>query len=118
MRVAPPLHDRPLAQEPYENQSFSRMCRQRDLCECDAAPISPAMAGDDRNNRPIEVTFTKWIPTGTLLTGVTGGAAGGVFVGEVLETQHSANPEVNPNPDADPALNKNGIQRLEAILRG
>ena len=22
--------------------------------------ISPAMAGDDRNNRPIEVTFTKW----------------------------------------------------------
>jgi hypothetical protein len=77
--------------------------------------ISPAMAGDDRNDRPIEVTFTKWIPTGMLLTGVTGGAAAGVFVGEVLETQHSANPEVNPNPDLNPAVNRNGIQRLEAI---
>ncbi len=76
--------------------------------------ISPAMAGDDRNDRPIEVTFTKWVPTGMLLTGVTGGAAAGVFVGEVLETQHSANPEVNPNPDST-AVNRNGIQRLEAI---
>ena len=77
--------------------------------------ISPAMAGDDRNNRPIEVTFTKWGAGGTLLTGVAGGAAAGVFVGEVLETQHSANPEVNPNPNADPTVNRNGIQRLEAI---
>lgn len=76
---------------------------------------SPATAGDNRYNRPLEVTFTKWFSAGTLLTGVARGSAAGTFVGEVLENQHSANPEVNPNPNADPALNRNGIQKLEAI---
>jgi hypothetical protein len=51
--------------------------------------ISPAMAGDDRNDRPIEVTFTKWVGTYPALEGFTGGDVPGVFIGEVLERQVS-----------------------------
>ena len=51
--------------------------------------MSPAIAGQissrivaHRHNRPVDVTFTKWVTTGTLLAGVAGGDVGGRFVGE------------------------------------
>ncbi len=70
--------------------------------------ISPAMAGDDRHdrhgNRPVDVTFTKWViapptppapqPPFALLSGVTGGDIAGTFVGEVLWGQTSLNGHV------------------------
>ena len=60
--------------------------------------FAPVMAGShDNRNRPVEVTFTKWVvphlppapppapqPAGALLAGVTGGDIAGTFVGEVL----------------------------------
>ena len=67
-------------------------------------PVSLAMAqGNGNPNRPIEVTFTKWVTTFPLMEGFTGGAVQGTFVGEVLQRQVSVNP------------NLNSIIRLEAI---
>lgn len=80
------------------------------------APVSAA--GRQDNDRPVEITFTKWV-TGVvpasvflgitegraLMAGVTGGdVPGGTFVGEVLQRQQSANPAL-----------KAGIIKLEAI---
>lgn len=85
--------------------------------------MSPAIAGDDhrnsrhRHNRPVDVTFTKWVTTGTLLAGVAGGDVGGQFVGEVLEGQTSVNPELNPNPEGLPGPLVNGVRRLEAVYQ-
>ena len=68
-----------------------------------------------RHNRPVEVTFTKWVTTGTFLAGIAGGDVDGTFVGEVLEGQTSTNPEVNPNPEGLPGPTVNGVRRLEAV---
>ena len=79
-------------------------------------PVSAERKQD--RNRPVEVTFTKWV-TGVvpanvflgitegraLMAGLTGGAVpGGTFVGEVLQRQASANTAL-----------KTGIIKLEAI---
>ena len=83
--------------------------------------MSPAIAGDQhqnnrhRHNRPVDVTFTKWVTTGTLLAGVAGGDVDGRFVGEVLEGQTSVNPEINPNPEGLAGPMVNGVRRLEAL---
>jgi len=79
------------------------------------APVSAERKQD--RNRPVEVTFTKWVTGpvfvpnafGTiegrgLMRGVTGGDIPGTFVGEVLQGQPSANPAL-----------KTGINKLEAI---
>ena len=82
--------------------------------------MPPAIAGDQhqnrrhRHNRPIDVTFTKWVTTGTLLAGIAGGDIDGRFVGEVLEGQTTVNPEVNPTPEGLPGPTVNGVRRLEA----
>ena len=49
-------------------------------------PMSVAMAeGKGDPNRPVEVTFTKWVLLNSVnMEGVTGGAVPGVFVGETL----------------------------------
>jgi hypothetical protein len=80
--------------------------------------IAPVMADPklDRN-RPIEVTFTKWVTEPVfvpdnfgitegrgLMAGFTGGDIPGTFVGEVLQGQRSANPAL-----------RTSINRLEAI---
>jgi hypothetical protein len=70
--------------------------------------IAPALATDNgHNNRPVDVTFTKWVvptpppqpppapqPAGATLAGVTGGDIAGTFVGEVLWGQTSQNGHV------------------------
>jgi hypothetical protein len=80
------------------------------------ASIAIAQEPGDRNP-PIEVTFTKWA-TGNvfvpdsfgitegrrLMKGITGGDIPGTFVGEVLQGQPSAHPDL-----------KAGINKLEAI---
>jgi hypothetical protein len=79
------------------------------------APVSSE--GQQDRNRPVEVTFTKWV-TGPvfvpdnfgitegrgLMEGFTGGDVPGTFVGEVLQWQRSANPKL-----------KTGINKVEAI---
>ena len=68
--------------------------------------VSPAMAGDQRDkNRPVEVTFTKWVLLNSVnMEGVTGGAVRGVFVGETLQSQMSVNPDL-----------KGKVNRLEVV---
>jgi hypothetical protein len=66
--------------------------------------IAPALAADeDHNNRPVEITFTKWTapPPATpptpffgLLVGFAGDGIEGSFVGEVLWRQASGNGHV------------------------
>jgi hypothetical protein len=43
----------------------------------------------DRPNRPIEMTFTKWITTFPLMEGYWGGDLANEFVGEVFQRQVS-----------------------------
>lgn len=71
----------------------------------------------DRRRRPVDVTFTKWVTTGTFLAGIAGGDVDGRFVGEVLEGQTSVNPELNPNPEGLPGPLVNGVRRLEAVYQ-
>ena len=85
--------------------------------------LSPALVAGQaqqsiiQGSRPVEVTFTKWVTTGTLLAGITGGDSDGTFVGEVLEGQTSVNPELNPNPEGLPGPLVNGVRRLEALYQ-
>lgn len=66
--------------------------------------VSPAMAADHPdNNRPVAVTFTKWVTTYPLMEGFWGGDLSNTFVGEIFQRQVSVNPALN------------GIVRLEAI---
>lgn len=66
--------------------------------------FAPVMAAspDDRN-RPVEITFTKWVTTFPLMEGFWGGDVANTYVGEILQRQVSVNPALN------------GIIRLEAI---
>jgi hypothetical protein len=87
--------------------------------------LSPALAAGQpeaqqaiiQGSRPVEVTFTKWVTTGTFLAGIAGGDIDGTFVGEVLEGQTSVNPEINPNPEGVPGPIVNGVRRLEALYQ-
>ena len=66
--------------------------------------ISPVLvASQPDNNRPIQISFTKWVPAFPIMEGFTDGDVVGVYAGEVLQRQESVNP------------NLNGIVRLEAI---
>ena len=69
------------------------------------AQMSPAFASDnDHNNRPVEITFTKWVATAPpppapqpplgLLEGFAGDGPVGSYVGEVLWRQMSLNGHV------------------------
>ena len=69
-------------------------------------PFAPALAasGDD-HNRPVEITFAKWVTTSPLMEGYWGGDLANKFVGEVFQRQVSVNPALN------------GIIRLEAVYQ-
>ena len=81
-------------------------------------PVPSTKTTRDRRHGPVEVTFTKWVTTGTFLAGIAGGDVDGRFVGEVLEGQTSVNPELNPNPEGLPGPTVNGVRRLEAVYAG
>ena len=80
-------------------------------------PVPSTETTRDRRRGPVEVTFTKWVTTGTFLAGIAGGDVDGRFVGEVLEGQTSVNPELNPNPEGLPGPLVNGVRRLEALYQ-
>ena len=80
-------------------------------------PVPSTKTTRDRRGGPVEVTFTKWVTTGTFLAGIAGGDVDGRFVGEVLEGQTSVNPELNPNPEGVPGPLVNGVRRLEALYQ-
>lgn len=80
-------------------------------------PVPSTKTTRDRRHGPLEVTFTKWVTTGTFLAGIAGGDVDGRFVGEVLEGQTSVNPELNPNPEGVPGPLVNGVRRLEALYQ-
>jgi len=66
--------------------------------------LPPAVSAENVNtNRPLDITFTKWITAYPLMTGFTAGDVPGVFAGEVLQRQVTVNPDLN------------GIVRLEAV---
>ena len=60
--------------------------------------ISPALAGSTSdagpaqdNQRPVVITFTKWITGFPLMAGFVGGDVAGDFSGEVMQAQESGN---------------------------
>jgi hypothetical protein len=55
-------------------------------------PGMPAGRADSRSQRPVEISYTKWVRVVdgiTLLEGFTGGDVEGVFAGQVLRSQLS-----------------------------
>lgn len=67
-------------------------------------PVSLVLAqGPGDPNRPVEVTFTKWVSAYPLMAGYWGGDPANKYVGEILQRQVSTNPALN------------SIVRLEAI---
>ena len=87
-------------------------------------PVSVAMAeGTGDPNRPVIVTFTKWVfPNSPNMAGVTGGAVPGVFVGETLQTQMSVNPDlegkVNRLEVVYEVQDQDGDRGFTALIRG
>ena len=76
-------------------------------------PVSLAMAqGNGDPNRPIEVTFTKWVTTFPLMEGFWGDGLANKFVGEVFQRQVSQRQADNCYL---PAPNCGRIIRLEAL---
>ena len=76
-------------------------------------PVSLAMAaGHGDRNRPIEVTFTKWVTTFPLMEGYWGDDLANEFVGEVFQRQVSQRQADNCFL---PAPNCGRIIRLEAL---
>ena len=75
--------------------------------------VSLAMAtADDDPNRPIEMTFTKWVTTAPLMAGYWGGDLANEFVGEVLQRQVS---QQQVDTCFQPAPNCGRVIRLEAF---
>ena len=76
-------------------------------------PVSLAMAeGHGDRNRPIEVTFTKWVTTFPLMEGFWGDDLANRFVGEIFQRQVSQRQADNCYL---PAPNCGRIIRLEAL---
>ena len=85
--------------------------------------ISPALASDQDQNRPVEVTFTKWVLLNSVnMEGVTGGAVPGIFVGETLQTQMSVNPALNGKVNRLEVVyevqDQDGDRGFTALIRG
>jgi hypothetical protein len=99
--------------------------------------VSPIRAGGQEggSNRPVDITYTKWIteavfvPDGFgivegrgLMKGITGGAVPGTFVGEVLRNQPSANPGLTSPINGLEAIYEvhadNGDHVFTALIRG
>jgi hypothetical protein len=87
-------------------------------------PVSVAMAeGKGDHNRPVTVTFTKWVLLNSVnMKGITGGAVPGVFVGELLQTQMSVNPDltgkVNRLEVVYEVQDQDGERDFTALIRG
>jgi hypothetical protein len=83
-------------------------------------PVSLAMAqGRGDHNRPVEVTFTKWVTTYPLMEGYWGGDFANKFDGEILQRQVSANPALNSIVRLEAIYEfKAGDHSLTALIRG
>jgi hypothetical protein len=98
-------------------------------------PVSSSETRSDRRHGPVEVTFTKWVTSRVfvpdtfgitegrgLMDGFTGGDIPGIFVGEVLQGQQSANPALQTGINKLEAIYEvhdlNGNQVFTALIRG
>jgi hypothetical protein len=82
--------------------------------------IAPVMAGSqDDHNRPVEVTFTKWVTTFPLMEGFWGGDPANTYVGEILQRQVSVNPALNSIVRIEAIYEiRNGDHSFTALIRG
>src|SRR5215470_16645156 len=82
-----------------------------------AAGQPTAQQATIHGSRPVQITFTKWVTTGTFLAGIAGGDVAGRFVGEVLEGQTSVTPDLNPNREGPRGPLVKGVPRGEALYK-
>jgi hypothetical protein len=82
--------------------------------------IAPVMAGSHKDhNRPVEVTFTKWVTTFPLMVGFWDGDPANQYVGEVLQRQVSVNPALNSITRLEAIYEiQNGDRSFTALIRG
>lgn len=67
------------------------LCMSPALARAQGSAVPGVVAPSSARQAHVEVTFTKWT-VGAYMEGITGGAAPGVFAGEVLQRQVSTNP--------------------------
>jgi hypothetical protein len=81
---------------------------------------APVIAGGQNDpNRPVEVTFTKWVTTSPLMEGFWGGETTNKYVGEILQRQVSVNPALNSIIRLEAIYEiQNGDQSFTALIRG
>jgi hypothetical protein len=74
---------------------------------------------NDKHNTPV-ITFTKWITTPPLMAGITGGDAVGLFVGEVLNSKPTTNPNLVNSISWIEAVYEvhSGNRSFTALIRG
>ena len=82
--------------------------------------VVTVMAGSPNDpNRPVELTFTKWVTTFPLMEGFWGGDPANMYVGEILQRQVSVNPALNSIVRLEAIYEiRNGDQSFTALIRG
>jgi hypothetical protein len=82
--------------------------------------VSPAMAQDPSDiNKPLQITFTKWVTTSPFFEGFWGGDLANKFASEVLQRQVSANPALNSIVRLEAIYEvKDGDRSFTALIRG
>ena len=85
-------------------------------------------ADDEDSNRPVKITFTKWVTTFPLMEGYWGGEPANNFVGEIFERRVSQLQADNcylPSPNCGRLIQlealyeiHNGDQSFTALIRG
>jgi hypothetical protein len=75
-------------------------------------PASAAVAHPGDRNRPVDLTFTKWVTTFPAMAGYWNGDLGNAFVGEIIERKVSA---LQADNCFLPAPNCGRVIQLEAL---
>jgi hypothetical protein len=84
------------------------------------APSTSAIAASQtqRNARPVEVTFTKWVTTFPFMAGSTEGDVDGAFEGEVLQRTALENGVIVQLNARYQVIDPTGLHSFTAIIQG
>jgi hypothetical protein len=100
------------------------LCIVAAACESTGSrPTAPSPAAimatqTQRNARPVEVTFTKWVTAFPVMAGFTGGDVDGTFEGEVLDRTALDNGVIVQLNARYHVIDPAGLRSFTAIIQG
>lgn len=100
------------------------LCILATACESTGSrPTAPSTSAitatqEQRNARPIEVTFTKWVTTFPFMAGSTEGDVDGAFEGEVLQRTALENGVIVQLNARYQVIDPTGLHSFTAIIQG